>query len=424
MSARPPRPTRSVDRARAQIAPVRTGDGWRAIAPLMGPPPAKPETGPAPRLEWIEVGKLVVEESYQREIGERGLKNIGEIVRNFRWSRFTPVIVAPREDGLYALIDGQHRATAAATLRIGEVPAQIVDMGPEERTEAFSYINGAVTALSAMATFHAAVAARIQAAVAAQRALDAAGARVLRYPLAAGRMAPGDTCAAGALMKAADTYGDAALSAALVAIPLIPPFAEWVAHIDGAKVDADISVDAGDFVEVLRHFISFGVALYVVERLLELLKTLRFGSPFVKENAVRFRNVGVALLVGERFAADGSEPVGSGAEEFAAYIREAIERIAEAMETVARQAGVAAADIDWFVPHQANERIILGVVKKLDLRPDQVISTIAGQGNTSAASIPLAYHQGVADGRIKLGDLVMLEGMGGGLTWGAALLRA
>ena len=104
--------------------------------------------------------------------------------------------------------------------------------------------------------------------------------------------------------------------------------------------------------------------------------------------------------------------------------REAIERIAEAMETVARQAGVAAADIDWFVPHQANERIILGVVKKLDLRPDQVISTIAGQGNTSAASIPLAYHQGVADGRIKLGDLVMLEGMGGGLTWGAALLRA
>jgi 3-oxoacyl-[acyl-carrier-protein] synthase-3 len=104
--------------------------------------------------------------------------------------------------------------------------------------------------------------------------------------------------------------------------------------------------------------------------------------------------------------------------------REAIERIAEAMETVARQAGVAATEIDWFVPHQANERIIQGVVKKLDLRPDQVVSTIAGQGNTSAASIPLAYHQGVADGRIRPGDLVMLEGMGGGLTWGAALLRA
>jgi len=91
----------------------------------------------------------------------------------------------------------------------------------------------------------------------------------------------------------------AGLSAALIAIPLIPPFAEWVAHVDGASIEGDIGVDAGDVVEVLRHFISFGVALYVVERLLELLKTLRFGSPFVKENARRFRNVGVALLIGE-----------------------------------------------------------------------------------------------------------------------------
>lgn len=91
----------------------------------------------------------------------------------------------------------------------------------------------------------------------------------------------------------------AGLSAALVAIPLIQPVAEWISHIDGASIDGDVDVDAADFVKVLRHFISFGVALYVVERLLELLKTLRFGSPFVKENAVRFRNVGVALLFGE-----------------------------------------------------------------------------------------------------------------------------
>jgi len=104
--------------------------------------------------------------------------------------------------------------------------------------------------------------------------------------------------------------------------------------------------------------------------------------------------------------------------------REAVTRISEAMETVAAQAGISPTDIDWFVPHQANERIIQGVVKKLDLRPDQVISTIAHQGNTSAASIPLAYRHGVEDGRIKKGDLVMLEAMGGGLTWGAALLRA
>lgn len=104
--------------------------------------------------------------------------------------------------------------------------------------------------------------------------------------------------------------------------------------------------------------------------------------------------------------------------------REAVNRISQAMEQVISDAGISVGDIDWFVPHQANERIIQGVVRKLDLRVDQVISTIGGQGNTSAASIPLAYHAGVNDGRIKEGDLVLIEGMGGGLTWGAALLRA
>ena len=104
--------------------------------------------------------------------------------------------------------------------------------------------------------------------------------------------------------------------------------------------------------------------------------------------------------------------------------REAVNRISEAMVTVCKQADVEVSEIDWFVPHQANERIIHGVVKKLSLRTEQVVSTIANQGNTSAASIPLAYRAGVSDGRIKKGDLVLLEALGGGLTWGAALLRA
>lgn len=104
--------------------------------------------------------------------------------------------------------------------------------------------------------------------------------------------------------------------------------------------------------------------------------------------------------------------------------REAVTRISGAMVEVARDADIQITDIDWFVPHQANERIIQGVVKKLNLRPDQVVSTIARQGNTSAASIPLAYRAGVEDGRIKPGDMVMIEALGGGLTWGALLLRA
>lgn len=103
--------------------------------------------------------------------------------------------------------------------------------------------------------------------------------------------------------------------------------------------------------------------------------------------------------------------------------REAVGRISDAMVQTAKIADVSINDIDWLVPHQANQRIIAGVAKKLHLDADKVISTIAKHGNTSAASIPLAFQAAREDGRIKKGDLVMAEAMGGGLTWGAALFR-
>lgn len=80
-------------------------------------------------------------------------------------------------------------------------------------------------------------------------------------------------------------------------------------------------------------------------------------------------------------------------------------------------------DISWLVPHQANQRIIDSTARKLNLSSDKVVSTIARHGNTSAASIPLALAEAAGDGRIKRGDLVLTEAMGGGLTWGAALIR-
>ena len=79
--------------------------------------------------------------------------------------------------------------------------------------------------------------------------------------------------------------------------------------------------------------------------------------------------------------------------------------------------------VDWIVPHQANQRIIDGVARKLGIALDRVIVTVDRHANTSAASIPLALDQGIQDGRIKQGDLVLMEAMGGGLTWGAALVR-
>lgn len=103
--------------------------------------------------------------------------------------------------------------------------------------------------------------------------------------------------------------------------------------------------------------------------------------------------------------------------------RHAVTNIAESMSTLATQAGVDIADINWFVPHQANQRILEGVARKLSIPTEKVISTVADHGNTSAASVPLAFDRAMQDGRIKSGDLVLMEALGGGFTWGAALLR-
>jgi len=93
-----------------------------------------------------------------------------------------------------------------------------------------------------------------------------------------------------------------------------------------------------------------------------------------------------------------------------------------ALEALAHN-GITVDDIDWFVPHQANLRIIQAVGKRLGLPSDKVIVTVAEHGNTSAASVPLAFDVGVRDGRIKRGDLVLMEGFGGGFTWGSVLAR-
>jgi 3-oxoacyl-[acyl-carrier-protein] synthase-3 len=103
--------------------------------------------------------------------------------------------------------------------------------------------------------------------------------------------------------------------------------------------------------------------------------------------------------------------------------RHAVTNISAAIESSVHAAGLEIDDIDWFVPHQANQRILDGTARKLGIRPERVISTVALHGNTSAASVPLALDVAVHDGRIKDGDLVLMEAMGGGFTWGAALVR-
>ncbi len=103
--------------------------------------------------------------------------------------------------------------------------------------------------------------------------------------------------------------------------------------------------------------------------------------------------------------------------------KHAVINISEAVESAAENAGVRVADVDWFIPHQANQRILNGVAHRLGIDEAKVISTVATHANTSAASIPLALAQGIEDGRIKPGQLLLMEAMGGGLTWGACVVR-
>ena len=103
--------------------------------------------------------------------------------------------------------------------------------------------------------------------------------------------------------------------------------------------------------------------------------------------------------------------------------KHAVAMITDVVENVFTQAGVTAADIDWFVPHQANKRIIDASARKLGIAEEKVVITVDRHGNTSAASVPLALAEAVGDGRIRKGDLVLLEAMGGGFTWGAVLVR-
>ena len=103
--------------------------------------------------------------------------------------------------------------------------------------------------------------------------------------------------------------------------------------------------------------------------------------------------------------------------------RHAVAKISEVIGDTLKQSGHQAADINWFVPHQANKRILNGAARKLGLDPERIVVTVDKHANTSAASIPLALNTACTDGRIKQGDLVLLEAMGGGFTWGALLVR-
>jgi hypothetical protein len=188
------------------------------LKPLIKLPVAIPLQNPGrpARMEWLPIAALRIDSTYQRQMLKQGEKNAERIARGFRWDRFAPVIVTPVNGrGLYALIDGQHRATAALTLGYDRVPAYIVDADPETAARIFAAVNGNVTAMTAYQVFKAARAGGEEWAIAIDRACKAAGVRPLVHATMAKLLKPFDTIAIGALRRILTIHGEDVLRESL-----------------------------------------------------------------------------------------------------------------------------------------------------------------------------------------------------------------
>ncbi len=174
--------------------------------------------GPAPMLQWISIADLVVDEAYQRPLAGAGRTNVRRIARDFCWTMFAPVVVSPIEGGKYAIVDGQHRTTAAALRGVEAVPCQVVIADARAQAAAFRAINGQVTAMNALALHRASLASGDPAAKAVSEATAAGGATILGYPKHVDDLKPGETLALGAIGRALKEHGRETLVAALACV--------------------------------------------------------------------------------------------------------------------------------------------------------------------------------------------------------------
>jgi hypothetical protein len=179
-------------------------------------PPVLPNPGAAPLLQWIEIGDLMVDRSYQREIRGKGKVNVRKIAADFRWSCFAPVIVSPVPGGKFAIVDGQHRTTAAALIGLTSVPCQVIVVTPAEQALAFKEINGSTTIMSRQAIHAAAVVAGDPDALALEDVAARSEVKILRYPVATSQQdTGGQTMAVGCLEDCLRQYGRDTLVTAL-----------------------------------------------------------------------------------------------------------------------------------------------------------------------------------------------------------------
>lgn len=223
---------------------------------VAGMQPVEPASQPAPQLLWVNIADLVIDDRYQRPLGDKNRVAIRRIARDFRWSRFSPVLVAPVEGGKYALIDGQHRAHAAALCSIKSVPAMVVLVAPEEQAHAFIEINTRQIRVGTHSVYRAALTAGDPWAIACRDAVEAAGCRLMTVNYSARHRKPGMIFCVGLIKQLVEAGKARAVTDGLSALMEYDPtaaanfsdmlLAPWLNAV------AQSRCDVSDLVSVLR----------------------------------------------------------------------------------------------------------------------------------------------------------------------------
>lgn len=174
--------------------------------------------GAPPKLEWLAIRQLVIDPEYQRDLNRAGRSNVARIARAFDWSKFAPVIVAPAGSDRFAIVDGQHRTTAALLAGVERVPCSIIDVSRAQQAASFAAVNGMVTRISSLQVFTARLAAGDEKALALREVCAAAGVRICRYPVQASEMKVGWTLAVSEMARLLVAFGAGVFGMALSVI--------------------------------------------------------------------------------------------------------------------------------------------------------------------------------------------------------------
>jgi hypothetical protein len=198
--------------------------GTRITAPV--------DPGPAPMLQWIRIADLIIDETYQRPLGGSNWSAIQKIAANFLWSRFQPLLVAPIEGGRFAIIDGQHRAHAALLCGIEQVPAVAVMVGREEQSRSFAWVNSQTIKVTAWHVYKAALVAREDWALRAERATAAAGCKLMTYNKSGKDKQAGELYCVVLIRRLIDQGLDEAITAGLAGLRACPSMDRSAAFSD------------------------------------------------------------------------------------------------------------------------------------------------------------------------------------------------